>query len=61
MRTFGNLAGVLLALLGIIWLLQDNFIIPGSFLAYEVHVLHRGIYAVAVGLLLVFFANSGSR
>ncbi len=61
MRTVGNAVGFLLLGVGIIWLLQEYFLLPGSFLANEVPWSHRGAIAGVAGLLLLFAVNLGRR
>lgn len=53
MRALGNLVGIVLILVGILWILQEYAFIPGAFLFNEVHFAHRGIIAAGVGLLIM--------
>jgi hypothetical protein len=53
MRALWNLVGIVLILVGIVWILQEYAIIPGGFLINEVHFAHRGIIAACLGLLIM--------
>jgi len=61
MRTLGNAVAFVLLSLGIIWLLQEHYLVPGSLLSHEVPWPHRGAIAAVGGLLLLTVVNGIRR
>ena len=61
MRVFGNILGVLLIAMGVIWILQGVNILPGSFMAGQVVWAWRGVAAAVVGILLLAVINRKRR
>jgi hypothetical protein len=61
MRIFTNILGVLLFLLGVIWILQGVNILPGSFMTGQIVWAWRGAAAAAIGLILLAIANRKRR
>jgi hypothetical protein len=63
MRSLANALGISLILLGILWILQEHYFIPGSFLESQVSFAHRGAVSVAAGILLMVLGafSSGKR
>jgi hypothetical protein len=60
MRTAANIIGFILVGLGIIWLGQENGIIPGSFLSYEVRIDGRGMISEVLGIIILLGFNLGA-
>jgi hypothetical protein len=60
MRTVGNFLGFILLGLGVIWFGQEYGVIPGSFLAYEVRIDHRGIFALSLAAIILLTINLGA-
>ena len=61
MRLALRICGVLLMLLGAIWILQGINILPGSFMTGQIQWAVYGVIAVAAGLLLLFVATRVSK
>ena len=61
MRTFANILGGLLILIGAVWVLQGVNILPGSFMTGQMHWAYRGAAAAVVGILLLVAANRKRR
>jgi hypothetical protein len=61
MRIFTNILGVLLFLLGVIWILQGVNILPGSFMTGQIVWAWRGAAAAAIGIVLLAIANRKRR
>jgi hypothetical protein len=61
MRIFTNILGVLLFLLGVVWILQGVNILPGSFMTGQIVWAWRGAAAAAIGLVLLAIANRKRR
>jgi hypothetical protein len=57
MRIGLNIAGVLLILIGAIWILQGINVLPGSFMSGQTKWAVNGAIAAAVGLALLAVAN----
>jgi hypothetical protein len=53
MRIALNIVGVLLVLIGVVWILQGYNILPGSFMSGQMKWAYNGMIAAAVGTLLV--------
>ena len=49
--------GVVLVLLGVIWILQGINVLPGSFMTGQIQWAVYGAISVAVGCLLLFFSR----
>jgi hypothetical protein len=61
MRTFANILGGLLILIGAVWVLQGVNILPGSFMTGQMRWAYRGAAAAVVGILLLVAANRKRR
>jgi hypothetical protein len=61
MRLLLRICGVVLMLLGAIWILQGINVLPGSFMTGQFQWAIYGAVAVAAGLLLVFVAARVSK
>jgi len=57
MKIFLNVLGVLLVLMGGIWVLQGVNILPGSFMTGQMVWAWRGGAAAVVGIVLLVLAN----
>lgn len=51
-KWLGLAVGVLLDVIGVIWILQGSGLLPGSFMTGQVFWAYMGIAAVGVGLIL---------
>ena len=61
MRLATNIVGVLLALMGIIWILQGINILPGSFMTGDINWTWRGAALAVAGALLLWSATRKPR
>jgi hypothetical protein len=61
MRTFANILGGLLILMGTIWILQGVNILPGSFMTGQIVWAWRGAAAAGIGIMLLVLANRKRR
>jgi len=57
MRTAMTVAGVLLILMGIVWILQGINVLPGSFMTGQRKWAVNGAIAAVVGIALLVFAR----
>lgn len=57
MKIILNIVGVLLVLLGSIWILQGINVLPGSFMTGQTRWAVRGGILVVAGLVGLFWAN----
>ena len=57
MKIAGNVFGVILILVGCIWVLQGVNILPGSFMTGQMKWAVYGGIAAAAGVALLFIAN----
>ena len=57
MRIVLNIVGVLLLLLGSIWLLQGINVLPGSFMSGQTRWALRGGILIVAGIVGIFWAN----
>ncbi len=57
MRVILTIIGVLLIILGAIWILQGVNILPGSFMTGDIHWAIYGAIAVIVGIVLIAAGN----
>jgi hypothetical protein len=56
MRTIGTIAGILLAVIGCVWILQGVGVLPGSFMSGQRKWAINGAIALVVGVL-IFWAS----
>lgn len=61
MRTFLNLLGAALVLVGFIWFLQGINVLPGSFMTGQIQWAVYGGIAVIAGIVLLRAANRKRR
>ena len=59
MKIVGRILGVLLVLIGCVWILQGINVLPGSFMTGQMQWAAYGAIAVVVGV--VVFVASGRR
>jgi hypothetical protein len=57
MKVTLNILGVVLVVLGAIWVLQGINVLPGSFMTGQIQWAIYGGIAILVGILLVVVAN----
>ena len=57
MRIFLNIVGVLLILIGGVWILQGINILPGSFMTGQIQWAIYGAISLVVGVGVLIFAN----
>jgi hypothetical protein len=57
MRIVGSIAGVLLALIGCVWVLQGIGVLPGSFMTGQTKWAIIGAVALVVGLVILWIAR----
>jgi hypothetical protein len=56
MRTIGTIVGILLAVIGCVWILQGVGVLPGSFMSGQRKWAINGAIALVVGVL-IFWAS----
>jgi hypothetical protein len=56
MKTLGTVVGVLLALVGCVWILQGMGVLPGSFMSGQSKWAINGAIALAAGVV-IFWAS----
>ena len=61
MKTIVNVIGVLLVLMGSVWILQGINILPGSFMTGDISWTYRGAVLAVVGALLLWSATRKPR
>jgi hypothetical protein len=61
MKAALNVLGVILILVGLVWILQGVNILPGSFMSGKILYAILGIGVDVVGAVLLFFANRRSK
>ncbi|MEO6527924.1 MAG: hypothetical protein ABIP93_14995 [Gemmatimonadaceae bacterium] len=59
MRTASNVAGIVLLLMGLVWILQGINILPGSFMTGQTKWAVYGAISAIIGLVLLFGVNRG--
>lgn len=57
MKWLLDIVGIIVALLGVLWILQGTNIVPVGFMAGQMQYALLGIIAVVVGVGLIVFAN----
>jgi hypothetical protein len=61
MKTVLNVVGVLLALGGLVWILQGIGVLPGSFMSNDIKWAVIGFVTVLIGAGLLYYANRRPR
>ena len=61
MKIVSTIIGVLLAIIGIVWILQGLNILPGSFMTGQVQWAAYGALALAFGCVLLYVGRRGVR
>jgi LPXTG-motif cell wall-anchored protein len=56
-KWLGNILGVLLSLMGVIWILQGTDILKTGFMAGHLQYALFGLVALAVGIALIAISN----
>ena len=59
MKIAGTIFGVLLALIGIVWILQGLNVLPGSFMTGQIQWAAYGVIALAVGCVSLYVSRRG--
>ena len=59
MKIASTIFGVLLALIGIVWILQGLNVLPGSFMTGQIQWAAYGAIALAVGCVLLYVGRRG--
>ena len=57
MKIVLNILGVLLVLIGLIWILQGTNVLPGSFMTGQTKWAINGAISAVIGAGFLFFAN----
>jgi hypothetical protein len=57
MKIVLNILGVLILLMGTIWILQGTGVFPVGFMANNMKYTYIGIFVDLVGIVLLIFAN----
>ena len=57
MRTASIVLGVLLVLIGIVWILQGINVLPGSFMTGQTKWAVNGAIAAVIGIVLIVWAR----
>ncbi len=61
MRWVGSIFGVLLVLIGLVWILQGVNVLVGSFMSGQIQYAILGLVVAIIGAALVFFSNRRRR
>jgi len=61
MKASLRIAGLVLAALGLVWVLQGINVLPGSFMTGHIEWAWRGGVCVAVGVVLVVLAQRAGK
>jgi hypothetical protein len=61
MKIVLNIVGVLLALGGLVWILQGIGVLPGSFMSNDAKWAVIGVVTVLIGAGLLYYANRRPR
>ena len=61
MKNALNIVGVLLALVGIVWILQGVNVLPGSFMTGQLQWAVYGAISLALGGVALYFGRRSAR
>jgi uncharacterized membrane protein len=61
MKWVFNTIGILLVLVGLVWILQGVNILPGSFMTGQIQYAYYGVVLDVVGVVLLVLANRRSK
>ena len=61
MRIVSTIIGVLLVLVGIVWILQGLDVLPGSFMTGQIQWAAYGAIALAIGCGLLYVGRRGGH
>ncbi len=56
-----NIIGILLILVGAVWILQGINILPGSFMTGQIQYAILGVVVAVIGIGLLIYANRRNR
>jgi hypothetical protein len=56
-----NILGVIMTLIGIVWILQGFNVLPGSFMSGQIQYAVLGLVLGVLGIVLLVFNNRRSR
>ena len=57
MKMVLNVIGVLLILVGIVWILQGINVLPGSFMSGQIQYTYYGLVLDLIGIAILVFTN----
>ena len=57
MRLILNVVGAVVALLGVVWILQGINVLPGSFMTGQIKWAYYGAIALVAGCIMLFAAK----
>jgi hypothetical protein len=61
MKIILTIIGVLIGLIGLVWIMQGINVLPGSFMTGQIRWAIYGAIAVVVGIGLVVYANRRAK
>jgi Na+/melibiose symporter-like transporter len=61
MRIVLSVIGILLILVGVVWILQGFNVLPGSFMTGQIQYTYWGLGLAAIGVVLLATANRSNR
>ena len=61
MKIASTIFGLLLVLIGIVWILQGLNVLPGSFMTGQIQWAAYGAIALAIGCVLLYVGRRGVR
>jgi hypothetical protein len=61
MKVILNILGVLLTLVGLVWILQGFNVLLGSFMSGRIEYAILGLVVAVIGIAVLFYANRRSR
>ncbi len=61
MKWFMNVLGVVLAALGVLWILQGTGVLKGGLMGGHIEYAGLGLVALVIGIVLLVVANRRSR
>ncbi len=61
MRIVSTIVGVLLALVGVVWILQGLNVLPGSFMTGQIQWAVYGAIALAIGCVALYVGRRGNH
>jgi hypothetical protein len=61
MKILGNIVGIVLLIIGLLWTLQGANVLAGSVMSGQSQWLYIGIALIVVGLVVLYWINTRSR